>query len=38
VSRRYGLTLDLNDDLALIAEYKRYHRKIWPRDHEKHKR
>ena len=28
--RRYCLTLDLKDDPALIAEYKRYHRKIWP--------
>jgi L-rhamnose mutarotase len=30
MSRRYCLTLDLNDDPALIAEYKRYHEKIWP--------
>jgi L-rhamnose mutarotase len=30
VSRRYGLTVDLNDDPALIAEYKRYRKKIWP--------
>jgi L-rhamnose mutarotase len=30
VSRRYGLTWDLNDDPALIAEYKRYPKKIWP--------
>lgn len=30
MSRRYCLTLDLKDDPALIAEYKRYHRKIWP--------
>jgi L-rhamnose mutarotase len=28
--RRYCLTLDLKDDLKLIAEYKRYHEKIWP--------
>ena len=28
--RRYGLTLDLKDDPQLIAEYKRYHEKIWP--------
>ena len=28
--RRYGLTLDLKDDPQLIAEYKRYHDKIWP--------
>ena len=27
---RYCLTLDLKDDPALIAEYKRYHEKIWP--------
>jgi len=30
MSRRYCLTLDLKDDPALIAEYKRYHQKIWP--------
>ena len=30
MSRRYCLTLDLKDDPALIAEYKRYHRRIWP--------
>jgi len=28
--RRYCLTLDLKDDPTLIAEYKRYHQKIWP--------
>ena len=28
--KRYCLTLDLKDDPALIAEYKRYHQKIWP--------
>jgi L-rhamnose mutarotase len=28
--RRYCLTLDLKDDPQLIAEYKNYHRKIWP--------
>jgi len=28
--RRYCLTLDLQDDPKLIAEYKRYHEKIWP--------
>ena len=27
---RYCLTLDLQDDPARIAEYKRLHRKIWP--------
>jgi len=30
MSRRYCLTLDLQDDPLLIAEYKRYHEKIWP--------
>lgn len=30
MNRRYCLTLDLHDDPALIAEYKRYHEKIWP--------
>jgi len=30
MNRRFCLTLDLKDDPALIAEYKRYHRKIWP--------
>jgi L-rhamnose mutarotase len=30
MNRRYCLTLDLKDDPALIAEYKRYHEKIWP--------
>ena len=28
--RRFCLTLDLKNDPALIAEYKRYHQKIWP--------
>lgn len=28
--KRYCLTLDLKDDHELIAEYKRYHEKIWP--------
>ena len=28
--KRYCLTLDLKDDPALIEEYKRYHRKVWP--------
>lgn len=27
---RYCLTLDLKNDPALIAEYRRYHEKIWP--------
>ena len=30
MSRRYCLTLDLQDHPLLIAEYKRYHEKIWP--------
>ena len=30
MSRRYCLTLDLKNDPALIAEYKRAHEKIWP--------
>jgi L-rhamnose mutarotase len=30
MKRRYCLTLDLKDDPRLIAEYKRYHEKIWP--------
>jgi L-rhamnose mutarotase len=28
--KRYCLALDLQDDPKLIAEYKRYHHKIWP--------
>ncbi len=27
---RYCLALDLKNDPALIAEYERYHEKIWP--------
>ena len=30
MKRRYCLTLDLKNDPELIAEYKRYHQKIWP--------
>jgi len=30
MNRRFCLTLDLKDDPALIAEYMRYHEKIWP--------
>jgi L-rhamnose mutarotase len=30
MKRRYCLTLDLKDDPKLIADYKRYHQKIWP--------
>jgi L-rhamnose mutarotase len=28
--RRYCLTLNLKDDPELIAEYRRYHQKVWP--------
>lgn len=30
MTRRYCFTLDLKDDPALIAEYKRHHQAIWP--------
>ena len=30
MNRRYCLALDLKNDLKLIAEYKKYHEKIWP--------
>lgn len=30
MNRRYCLTLDLKNDPALIAEYKRHHEAIWP--------
>lgn len=30
MTTRHCLTLDLNDDPALIAEYQRYHRNVWP--------
>src|SRR5258708_15201742 len=30
MNRRYCLTLDLKRDAALIAQYKRFHEKIWP--------
>ena len=30
MKRHFCLTLDLKDDPRLIAEYKRYHEKIWP--------
>jgi L-rhamnose mutarotase len=30
MTRRFCLTLDLQDAPELIAEYKRYHNKIWP--------
>jgi L-rhamnose mutarotase len=28
--KRYCLALDLKDDPRLIAEYERYHEKLWP--------
>ncbi len=30
MSRRFCLTLDLKNDPKLIAQYKRYHKKVWP--------
>lgn len=30
MKRRYCLALDLKNDPKLIAEYKRYHEKVWP--------
>ena len=30
MTRRFCFTLDLKDDPELIAEYRRYHEKIWP--------
>ena len=30
MTRRYCLALDLKNDPALIAEYERYHERIWP--------
>jgi L-rhamnose mutarotase len=30
MSRRFCFTLDLKDDPVLIAEYRKYHEKIWP--------
>src|SRR5260370_35213532 len=30
MTKRYCLTLDLEDDPKLIAEYKRHHERIWP--------
>jgi len=29
-NKRYCVTLDLKNDPALIAEYRKYHEKIWP--------
>ena len=28
--KSFAMTLDLRDDPAVIAEYKRYHREVWP--------
>ena len=30
MTRRFCLTLDLKDDPALVAEYRKYHENIWP--------
>lgn len=30
MNRRFCLTLDLKDDPALIAEYRRHHEAVWP--------
>jgi L-rhamnose mutarotase len=30
MTRRYCYTLDLKNDPALIAEYRKYHEQIWP--------
>ena len=30
MNRRFCLTLDLKDDPKLVAEYRRYHEKVWP--------
>ena len=30
MSRRFCFALDLKNDPALIAEYRKYHEKIWP--------
>ena len=30
MNRRYCFTLDLKNDPVLIAEYKKYHEKVWP--------
>jgi len=30
MNRRFCLTLDLKNDPKLIAQYKKYHEKIWP--------
>ena len=28
--KSFAMTLDLRDDPDVIAEYKRYHREVWP--------
>jgi L-rhamnose mutarotase len=30
MTRRFCFTLDLKDDPGLVAEYRKYHEKIWP--------
>jgi L-rhamnose mutarotase len=30
MTRRFCFTLDLKNDPTLIAEYKRYHKNVWP--------
>jgi L-rhamnose mutarotase len=30
MTKRYCRALDLKDDAKLIAEYRRYHEKVWP--------
>lgn len=30
MSKRYCLAIDLKNDPAVIEEYKRYHREVWP--------
>jgi L-rhamnose mutarotase len=30
MTRRFCFTLDLKDDPAVIAEYRKYHERIWP--------
>ena len=30
MTRRFCFTVDLKDNAALIAEYRKYHEKIWP--------
>jgi L-rhamnose mutarotase len=31
MTKRHCLTLDLQDDPELIAEYRRYHEDVWPK-------